>query len=128
METPHRFRFAYSIFAVLLLTLRCWSAEPVISTFSLANMSSDKVLLIYKDFAKCELIESSEVKKHHGNISLQFTGSKSELQKQLEIALLEQAGIVLTRLDDKRVSVTFDASLPIKSVVLKNPTNAKVVH
>jgi hypothetical protein len=32
----------------------------------------------------------------------------------VEAGLKEQAGIVITRLDDKRAAVTYDSALPIK--------------
>jgi hypothetical protein len=38
---------------------------------------------------------------------------KSELMKSIERDLIEQAGIVITRLDDKRASVTYNDALPI---------------
>ena len=43
-----------------------------------------------------------------------FTGD--EARKFMEKTLLEQSGIVITRLDDKRVSVTYNDALPIKKV------------
>ena len=41
--------------------------------------------------------------------------SKADALKFIEKALVEQAAVVVTQLDDKRVSVTFnDALLPLK--------------
>ena len=89
-----------------------------------ANISSDKVLLVYKELAGCELIESSDAKKqYHRSISIRQGGSKEEVLKAIEKAMVEQTGIVLTRLDAKRVSITFNDALSPSPVVRENPKN-----
>jgi hypothetical protein len=40
--------------------------------------------------------------------------TEDEARKLMEKTLLEQSGIVITHLDDKRVSVTYNDALPIK--------------
>jgi len=39
--------------------------------------------------------------------------TKAEALKLMEKALIEQGGVVITRLDDKRASVTYNDALPI---------------
>jgi hypothetical protein len=42
--------------------------------------------------------------------------SRAEALKFMEKTLLEQAGIVITHLDNKQLSVTYNDALPIKQV------------
>jgi hypothetical protein len=49
----------------------------------------------------------------HG-ILLCFSGSTEAAQPLMEQALLKQAGIVITRLDEKRASVTYNDHLELQ--------------
>lgn len=74
-----------------------------------------QVLALYKDLRGVELVIDSKVKTVNHPINLQAGNiSKEEVAKALEKALLEQAGIVITKVDDKKVSVTYNPALPIK--------------
>jgi hypothetical protein len=97
-------------------------AEDQQPMIDFANLAVDKVLLYYKQSSGCDLIESSDViKQYHREISIRKSGSKEEILKSLEKVLAEQTGVVITRLDDARVSVTFNDSLTIKPVIRSNP-------
>jgi hypothetical protein len=76
------------------------------------------VLVIYKAIASSELLIDSRAAKVVTPIKYEVevgkSFSKEEALKLMEKTLLEKAGIVLTRLDEKRVSVTYNDALPIK--------------
>jgi hypothetical protein len=75
------------------------------------------ILQLYHELSGLQLVESSEVKRLHPAISFHSSPypSKAEALKLIEKALIEQAAVVVTQLDDKRVSVTLnDALLPLK--------------
>jgi type II secretory pathway component GspD/PulD (secretin) len=81
-------------------------------------------LRIYKDFTSQELVMASNVKHAPGGITLKTERAltKSEATKLLEQALLEQAAVIITRLDEKRVSVTYNDALKIRPA---QPTQSK---
>ena len=70
----------------------------------------------YKDFTSQELVIASNVKHVPGGITLKTERAmtKSEATKLLEQAFLEQAAVIVTRLDEKRVSVTYNDVLKIR--------------
>ena len=76
------------------------------------------ILQIYKPMSGLELvIDSRAAQIHtrylsHVKITDQFT--RTEALKLIEKNLLEDAGIVITHIDNKRVSVTYNDALPIK--------------
>jgi hypothetical protein len=73
-----------------------------------------KVLEVHKQFSGRELVISSELKFFHPPINLKLQGvSKTNAMKAIEKVLLEQSGVVITPLDDKRISVTFNDALPL---------------
>ena len=75
----------------------------------------DKVLDTYKASAKSELIIASNVCLANHSITLHAGGVSPEVAQQIiEQALLKQAGIVISRLDAKRVSVTYNDRLELK--------------
>src|SRR5437867_13285571 len=94
-----------SVAAVFLITFVASSADGPTGSISFANMSSDKVLVFYKEMSKCQLIEATDVKNHHRDISIRHNGSKEETLRAIEKAIVEQAGIVVTGHDGTRVSV-----------------------
>jgi AICAR transformylase/IMP cyclohydrolase PurH len=63
-----------------------------------------------------EFVIDSRVKTVSSPITLRIVGlrTKEEVMKLMREALVKQAGIVITQLDDKRESVTFNDALPIK--------------
>jgi ACT domain-containing protein len=82
------------------------------------------VLQIYKLLTNLEMITDSRVKTIHALITLKTERpmTKEQASKLIEKALLEQTGIVITRLDHKRASVTYNDALPIH-VVEENHKN-----
>jgi hypothetical protein len=110
----------------LLAIIVCWSAlagypasgqdtNNVMANIHFAHIPVDKVLDIYKASAKCELIIASNVRLATHPITLRAGNISPEAAPQmLERALLKQAGIVITRLDAKRVSVTYNDRLELE--------------
>ena len=73
-----------------------------------------QVLQIYRALAGVELVTDSRVRTVDYHVTLQAKAdAPAQAAKRLEKALLEQAGVVITRIDDKRVSVTYNDALPI---------------
>lgn len=72
------------------------------------------VLNIYKDITKTELVLASDVRDLHGiTIRTEKPVTKDEAAKMIDQALLNQAGIVITHLDSKRTSVTYNDKLEL---------------
>ncbi len=73
-----------------------------------------QVLAIYREMSGRELVVSSDVRKVRAGITVSNTVEigRSEALKLIERALWDQAGIVLTRLDDHTTSVTYNDALP----------------
>jgi hypothetical protein len=80
-------------------------------------------LQLYKDTARScgfDVIVDSRVANVHKPIN--FSQAYSAMYRPIDSArylekkLLDEAGIVITHLDDKRVSVTYNDALPIKNV------------
>ena len=86
------------------------------NTFNYTHVPANQILPVYKAIAKVELVEASNVQDVHTGITLQTTEplSQEAAQHLLEQTLLKQAGIVITRLDDKRVSVTYNDQLKLE--------------
>ncbi|HYG24403.1 MAG TPA: hypothetical protein VEH04_16620 [Verrucomicrobiae bacterium] len=103
--------------AVAVVTFAAFAAEPPAGMVELKNVPAEQVLTIYKDLSRCEMIESSDVKLHYRAITARSSSmsTREDTLKLIETAFLEQAGIVITRLGGKRVSVTFNDHLPVKS-------------
>ena len=112
-------RILTSLLASLLVTLNLSSADEtkaVTGVIDLEQVSVSRVLPIYEKVSGLELVIDSRVKTLSFPINLKITGAlppKEEVLKRMREALLKQAGIVITRLDDKRESVTFNDALPI---------------
>lgn len=106
------------LLAICFVTLCSLSADnPKAATFIMdyEGAPPSLVLSTYEKLSGLELIIDSHVKTVSSLIKLRIEGSRSkeELLKLLREALLNQAGIVITRLDDKRESVTFNDALPV---------------
>lgn len=102
-------------FTTLCLCACVVSAQQPQSPLSFINTPVQKILTIYQHFSGLELVESSEVKKLNTVITLKTNGpvSKADTIKLMEQALLLQAGVVISRLDEHRASVTYNDALPI---------------
>jgi type II secretory pathway component GspD/PulD (secretin) len=103
------------LFATLCLSLWTASAQEPKSPLSFINTPVQKILTMYQHFSGLELVQSSEVKKLSTTITLKTNGpvSKADLIKLMEQALLTQAGVVISHLDEHRASVTYNDALPI---------------
>ncbi len=78
--------------------------------------SAFAVLDIYKELSGAELLVASNVNTVAATITLKTTVPLTRVQalRAIEQALLEQAGMVINKLDEKRVSVTYNDALPLK--------------
>jgi hypothetical protein len=99
----------------LLLSVCAVSADEPKRTVNFINTPLEKILPIYHELSGLELIESSEVMKLHTAITLRTAVpvSKADMVKLMEKALVDQAGVVISRLDAQRASVTYNDALPI---------------
>ena len=82
------------------------STNKITTGINFVNAPLDKVLEIYAAMTKKELVIADDVRGAKTGITLQFNGPREEAPGLIEQAVLKQAGVVITRLDDKRVSVT----------------------
>jgi hypothetical protein len=89
-------------------------------TLNFKNAEVRQILLIYKEMSGLDVVIDSRVKAVRSPVSIQPPAplDKAEATKLIEKALLDQAGVVLTRLDDKRASATWNDHLP---TVAANP-------
>src|SRR5688572_22023939 len=103
----------------LALTLLSFAAGPDLQQTVPANIvnfrSADvrQVLAFYSELAAVELVTSSHVDALHAKITLQPEGrlTAGAIAEAVEKALIDQAGIVITRIDAKRASVTYNDAL-----------------
>jgi len=104
------------LIAVLFFGLSCLAADFPAGSVNLAGATSQQILPLYQSLSGLELVVDSRVKTLR--VSITFVSpevkSKVELLALMETAFREQAGIVITRLDDKQASVTYNDALPIK--------------
>ena len=84
------------------------------TSINFVNVTPDKILDIYKAATKQEFVIASDVRRANHSITLRFSGSSEAMSGLIEQALLKQAGIVITRLDDKRASVTYNDQLELQ--------------
>lgn len=84
-------------------------------TFKFVNVDVPKVLETYQAATGLKLVTASNVAQAHGKITLRSKGATtaSEAARQMARALLEQAGVVITQLDNGLVSVTYNDALKI---------------
>jgi len=108
-------RILLPLFTTLLLTCCAISADEPKRPLSFINTPVQKMLPIYQQLSGLELIESSDVKKLHTLITIRTNDAvpKSVMIKLIENALMEQAGVVIMRLDGQRASVTYNDALPL---------------
>ena len=112
-------RILISLLASLLVALNSSSADDtkaVTGVIDFEQLPVSQVLPIYEKASGLELVIDSRVKTVSFPINLKIVGvlpPKEEVLKRMREAFLKQAGVVITRLDDKRESVTFNDALPI---------------
>ena len=105
------------VFGTLLAALCCFITQGHAQggAISFVNVEVLKVLEFYKELSGATPVIDSRVKRVTLPITVSAsTSSKEEALKLIEKALIGQAAVVLTRLDEKRVSVTYNDALPIK--------------
>jgi hypothetical protein len=96
-------------------TAKSQNTNRITTGINFVNVPADKVLDVYAASAKSQLIIASDVRRATHNITLQATAVSPEVARQMiEEALLKQAGIVITRLDDKQISVTYNDQLKLE--------------
>jgi hypothetical protein len=79
------------------------------------NIDAQTIIALYAKLSRLELITDSHAKVIRTPISVQaYEITQSQQISLVGGSLKEQAGIVITRLDEKRASVTYDSALPIK--------------
>ena len=93
--------------------------DKAYGTIHFENVPVSDVLDVYKGLAKQakqELIVSTDVRRAIHGITLPATKiiSVEAARQLLEQALLKQAGVVITRLDKNRVSVTYNDKLELR--------------
>jgi len=79
--------------------------KPTIG-INFVNVDQNEILDQYQRMTHRELLVASNVRQEDHKITLHFAGSSDAVPPLLEQALRQQAGIVITCLDDKRSSVT----------------------
>ncbi len=116
---------AFGLFLGSLCLFSADVANPP-NSISFTNVHLIQVLEIYKLVSGFELVTDSHVKRVPHQITLEAHGVETDKAvKLLEKALLEQAGVVITRLDDKRASVTYNDALPITNITTEHTRRLK---
>lgn len=101
--------------AGFLVAFCAFSADEPKGAMRFTNTGVELVLSIYKSLSGLELVVDSRVKHISARITLESSDplTKGDSMKLIERVLVEQAGVVITRLDDKRAAVTYNDALPI---------------
>ena len=106
LQATFAFMKKYITLVLVLLYASMTHAENVRGTINLESVKIPVVLNLYSQITDKELVIESAVTNQSKFISVRMqAASKMECAKLLEKALLEQADIVITPLDDKRASV-----------------------
>ena len=84
--------------------------EEARGAFKFVDVGVKEVLEAYKAMTGTPLIIASNVTNISHKVTLQSEGPTlaAEAAKRIEYALLMQAGVILTHMADKRVSVTYN--------------------
>lgn len=112
--------FIVTAFCFAILSCHVSSARDtntVSGDINFVNVPADKVLDVYKKWMGLDLVIATDVPLARDSITLRVVNMKTSheaVAKLLEQALLNQAGIVITRLDDKRASVTYNDQLALE--------------
>ncbi len=102
--------------ACLICTFSFAVGEESTGVFKFVNAETAAVLEAYRGATGLELIVASNVREAHP-ITLKSKGptTSSEAARLIERALLEQAAVIVTRLNDKQASVTYNDKLKIRA-------------
>jgi type II secretory pathway component GspD/PulD (secretin) len=102
-------------FLSLFVGLHPFAAEEPKGRLNIKDFDVQHVLPFYKDISGLELVIDSRVKTVRSSVTLQISEPlpKAQAVTLLEKALLEQAGVVITRLEGERASVTYNDALPL---------------
>jgi hypothetical protein len=99
---------------VLVFGCRSYAREPIAGLADFKGAAPIQVVSVYGVLSGQEMVTSSNVARLRTTIWYQAGPlEKKEALKLIEKVLLKQAGVVLTKLDGKRVSVTYNDALPI---------------
>ena len=83
-------------------------------TFNYVNVPVDAVLKVYADLVGAELINRQAIPEVPINFSTGKPLTRSEAVQAMEKILHEQAGVVLKRMDEKHIAVTYDPAVKVK--------------
>ncbi|MDA1272808.1 MAG: hypothetical protein O2960_01975 [Verrucomicrobia bacterium] len=111
-----------SALALVAYAITWYSAHAQVggAVIKLSKLPVHQVLDIYKLTTKVELVVSTNVKQATGSVTVnETTLTPEDTAHLIERALLRQAGVVLTRIDEKRVSVTFNDRLELPVAATK---------
>jgi hypothetical protein len=97
--------------------LHCFAAESRSVTFY-SGASASRMLESFRELSGLELIMASNLIVSSLPVTVEVSQRKTleraEAVRLIERALLEQAAVIITRLDDKRASVTFNDQLLLR--------------
>jgi hypothetical protein len=88
--------------------------NKITTSINFVNVPPDKVLDAYQAMTKLELVVATDVRRATHGITLRFNGSPEAAPQMIERALLKQDGIVITRLGNRRASVTYNDQLELE--------------
>ena len=106
-------RFSFLFLTILVVMLGTSQAAEPGGVIDLQGLPTPNVLSLYQKMSGLELVIDSRARQVESPITLKAGSpiTKSDLLKLVEKTLIEQAAIVITKLDDKRASVTFNDAL-----------------
>ena len=122
MKNPNHFlKLVLIIGSVVALgTSIANESEEEFDIIRFLNVPVPTVLTTYKNLSGQELVIDSRAKASKSQITLRIPAdpnvpplTQEETLERIRKALIQQAGIVVTPLDTKRASVTFNDALPI---------------
>ncbi len=108
------------------------NASTNIVAFTFTDMEASDMFQIYQQLSGLEVVISpGAMSASKRTVTVSVSGNtpmtNAEVCQLLEKALREQTALIITKTDDKKATVTFDAALPIKPVVAPPPP-AKVTR
>jgi hypothetical protein len=112
---------AIALFTLIGVRSVCADDMILAGMLDFQRVDIHQALKVYKDLTGFTLFVDSRVERCRTEIVCKNEKpiSKHDAAKLIENALLEQAAVVVTKLDSNRVSVTFNDSLPVKVVERK---------
>lgn len=124
--TTHRLGCCVGL-AFLLYSSLSYTAEaqkpPRFSEFKFVKSTVANILELYSDITDIELVVASNVSKVPYRVTIEPKAivTKDAAARLIERALLEQAGVIVTHLEGKRASVTFNDALKIPALQTNAP-------